>query len=60
MLAGCAGVKDLHWRSFLGVGHTNWLWPLDFAEEYCSSIFLYTNGCLGEFYSLLVFDWTGV
>ena len=51
-------VKDWHWRSFLGMGHTNWLLPLVFTEKYFCSVFLWKNGSLGDFYSLLVLDWS--
>ena len=50
-------VKDWHWRSFLGFNLKNWLSSLVFVAKYCRSEFLWKNGSLGDFYSLLVVDW---
>ena len=50
-------VKDWHWRWLLGMGLANWLQSL-VLPQYCCSVYFRKNGSLGDFYSLLVVDWS--
>ena len=57
MLSECVGERSKLEVAFM-CGSCKLVIVCSFAK-YCVSVFLQKNGTLGEFYSLLVIDWSG-